>query len=67
MGQIFLDGVKGTGKQVPQIMGKDFAGIYLRFRTQLFHIVTDVGAVQGLSAFCPEDVPASDVFLPGIL
>ena len=58
MRQVLLNGVKGTCEQVAQVVREYFAGLHLRVFAKLLHIVADVGAVQGFSAFRAEDATA---------
>ena len=46
-GDILLDHVEGTGKELAQIMGKDLRRLHPGLFTELFHGRPDSAAVQG--------------------
>ena len=52
---ILLNAVESTGKELPQIVGKDLGRIYIRRMTQPFHLRPYIAAVQRFAVFCYED------------
>ncbi len=45
MADIFLYVVIGEGKQVPQVVGEDFAAVYVGLIAEGLHLVQDIAAV----------------------
>ena len=63
LGNILLNAVKSTGKELAKIMRKDLGRIYFRRMTQSFHLLPDVATIQGFSGPGNENCAASDTAL----
>ena len=57
---ILLNAVESTGKELPQIVGKDFGRIYIRYMAQPFHLCPYIAAIQGGAVPGNEDSTALD-------
>ena len=56
LSQILVDGVKGTGKQLAQIVWKNLGLCHLRNRTELLHSSPDGASVQRTPSGIAEEI-----------
>ena len=61
-----VEAVEGSGKQMPEIVGKDFFCLHSRGAAQAFHLRPDIGTVHGISVFRHEDRSRGDTRLPAV-
>lgn len=64
---ILLNAIESPGKELAQIVWKDFGRVNARRLTQPFHLCPNVAAVQGLAVSGDEDSTASDTALLSII
>lgn len=55
LGDVFLDPVERSGKQVPEIMQKDFSGVDVRFLTELLHLTPYIRPAYWLAGLGDEN------------
>ena len=55
-----LHGIKGSGKQVPQVVGKHLPRGHTRFFAKSFHGAPDTASVEGIAVSGAEDRSLSD-------
>lgn len=66
LGDILLQAVEHAGKQMPQVMREDLAGIDVGLRAEGFHLSPDVRPADRLSCACDEDTARNYALLRAI-
>ena len=63
LGNILFQGVKGTGKQVAQVVGKHLFGVYPGGLAQAFHLSPNSGAADRLAGAGDKDGAGGNILL----
>ena len=67
LGDVLLDTIESSSKELPQVMGKHLGFFHTRNLTKLFHLPPNSTAVKRFSALANKDRPGRDMLVLSII